>query len=132
LLSNPVVKLGDSSKLTPKFTSMFSIEKVLPGFNYLLKDVTSGKTLQRPVHAQRLRLYRARDEEILRNDSEVCLFDTKTKKCQIAVKIVVGDLISCNSDVLVNQYKKLSSLQRMLMTKNDTSKTANMKWDGSV
>jgi hypothetical protein len=28
--------------------------------------------------------------------------------------------------------KKLSSLQRKLMTKNDTSKTANMKWDGSV
>jgi hypothetical protein len=28
--------------------------------------------------------------------------------------------------------KKLSSLQRKLMTKNDTSKTANMKWEGSV
>jgi hypothetical protein len=28
--------------------------------------------------------------------------------------------------------KKLSSLQRKLMTKNDTSKTANMKLDGSV
>jgi hypothetical protein len=31
LLSNPVVKLGDSSKLTPKFTGLYSIEKVLPG-----------------------------------------------------------------------------------------------------
>jgi hypothetical protein len=102
LLSNPVVKLGDSSKLTPIFTGLYSIEKVLPGFNFVLKDLTSGKTLQRPVHAQRLRLYRERDEDCLRNDSEVCLFETKTKNRQIAVKIVVGDLISCKSDVLVN------------------------------
>jgi hypothetical protein len=63
LLSNPVVKFGDSSKLTPKFTGLYSIEKVLPGFNFVLKDLTSGKTLQRPVHAQRLRLYRERNAD---------------------------------------------------------------------
>jgi O-acetyl-ADP-ribose deacetylase (regulator of RNase III)/transposase InsO family protein len=102
LLSNPVVKLGDSSKLTPKFTGLYSIEKVLPGLNFMLKDLTSGKTLQRPVHAQRLRLYRERHDDVLLNDSEVCLFETKTKNRQITVKIVVGDLTSCNSDVVVN------------------------------
>jgi O-acetyl-ADP-ribose deacetylase (regulator of RNase III)/transposase InsO family protein len=102
LLSNPVVKLGDSSKLTPKFTGLYSIEMVLPGFNFVLNDLTSSKTLQRPVHAQRLRLYRERDEDTLQNDSEVCLFETKTKNRQIAVKIVVGDLLSRRSDVLVN------------------------------
>jgi hypothetical protein len=37
LLSNPVVKLGDSSKLTPKFTGLYSIEKVLPGFNFCIE-----------------------------------------------------------------------------------------------
>jgi hypothetical protein len=92
LLSNPVVKLGDSCKLTHKFTGLYSIEKVLPGFNFVLKDLASGKTLQRPVHAQRLRLFRERDEDILRNDSAVSLFDSKTKNRQIVVKIVVGDL----------------------------------------
>jgi O-acetyl-ADP-ribose deacetylase (regulator of RNase III) len=102
LLSNPVVKLGDSSKLTSKFTGLYSVEKVLPGFNFVLKDLTSGKTLQRPVHAQRLRLYRERNADMLQNDSEVCLFETKTKNRQIVVKIVVGDLIACESDVLVN------------------------------
>jgi hypothetical protein len=37
-----------------------------------------------------------------------------------------------DTDVKTINTKKLSSLQRKLMTKNDTSKTANMKWDGSV
>jgi hypothetical protein len=43
----------------------------------------------------------------------------------VPVDIVSAHICNINT-------KKLSSLQRKLMTKNDTSKTANMKWDGSV
>jgi O-acetyl-ADP-ribose deacetylase (regulator of RNase III) len=81
---------------------LYSIEIILPGINFVLKDLASGKILQRPVHTQRLRLFRERGENTLQRDSEVCLLESKTKKRQISVKIVVGDITSCTSDVVVN------------------------------
>ena len=38
LLSNSVVKPGESSKLTQKYTGVYEIKDVRPGFNYMLTD----------------------------------------------------------------------------------------------
>jgi hypothetical protein len=49
----------------------------------------------------------------------------KSRRLLVGIKQQIKKTANINT-------KKLSSLQRKLMTKNDTSKTANMKWDGGV
>ena len=55
LLTNPVTKKGESPKLSQLWRGPFVITQQLKNFNYLLQDVTTGKDLQRPVHATRLK-----------------------------------------------------------------------------
>jgi hypothetical protein len=50
------------------------------------------------------------------------LMNNNMTAIEARINILLGDI----------NTKKLSSLQRKLKTKNDTSKTANMKWNGSV
>jgi hypothetical protein len=102
LLSNPAVRAGDSAKLTAPFRGPFSIKEIKPGYNYVLTDLTTGKILPRCVHAERLRVFRERDNEARKDETEVCLFEGKTKHRLITVKILAADITSCTADVLVN------------------------------
>jgi hypothetical protein len=102
LLSNPAVRVGDSAKLTALFRGPFSIKEIKPGYNYVLTDLTTGKSLPRCVHAERLRIFRERDNEARKDETEVCLFEGKTKHRLITVQILAADITSCTADVLVN------------------------------
>jgi O-acetyl-ADP-ribose deacetylase (regulator of RNase III) len=58
--------------------------------------------LPRCVHAERLRVFRERDNEARKDETEVCLFEGKTKHRLITVKILAADITACTADVLVN------------------------------
>jgi O-acetyl-ADP-ribose deacetylase (regulator of RNase III) len=82
------VRVGDSAKLTAPFRGPFSIKEIKPGYNYVLTDLSTGKILPRCVHAERLRVFRERDNEARKDETEVCLFEGKTKHRLITVKIL--------------------------------------------
>jgi O-acetyl-ADP-ribose deacetylase (regulator of RNase III) len=102
LLSNPAIRVGDSAKLTTPFPGPFLVKEIRPSYDYILTDLTAGKTLPRCVPAERLRVFRERDKEARTDETEICLFEGKTKHRLITVKMLAADTTSCTADVLVN------------------------------
>jgi hypothetical protein len=78
------------------------VKEIRPGYNYVLTDLTTGTTLPRCVHAERLHVFRERDNETRKDETEICLFEGKTNHRLIMVKILAADITSCTADVLVN------------------------------
>jgi transposase InsO family protein len=102
LLSNPAIRMSDSAKLTSPFRGPFLVREIRPGYNYVLTDLITGKTLPRCVHAERLRVFWERDSKARKEETEICLFEGKAKHRLIMVKTVVADITSCTAGVLVN------------------------------
>ncbi|HSN23100.1 MAG TPA: RNase H-like domain-containing protein, partial [Methylomicrobium sp.] len=55
LLRDLTVKKGESGKLKNRYDGPYVVTKCEPNFNYRLQHFRTGRTLRRPVHADRLR-----------------------------------------------------------------------------
>jgi len=69
----------------------------------MLKELSSGKEMKRPVHANRFRALRelANDYRLKGPDAEVRLFEAETPHRKLQVSIRVGDLIHSQCDIVV-------------------------------
>lgn len=75
-----------------------------PVYNYKLKELSTGKELKRPVHANRLRSLRELDNDyrIKGSSSDVRLLECTTNNRKLNVSIRVGDNIYSRCDIIVN------------------------------
>ena len=103
LLSNPVVKKGESKKLKMHFSGPYIIVSVESGYNYRLQDLTSGKPVRRPVHAERLRPLWEMDNDYRKSTMPnlTSLFTGHTIRRKIQVTVEVCDLLQSSADVIV-------------------------------
>lgn len=104
LLFNPVTKKNECAKLKRRYLGPYIITDCKPGFNYMLKELATGKEIKRPVHANRLRALRELDNDYRMQGSyvDVRLFEGKTEHRGIDVTVRVGNIIDSNCDVIVN------------------------------
>jgi len=89
--------------LTRKYSGVYVIIDTQPGYNYKLKDMTSGKELKHFIHASRLRpLITAEHDERLKHDGErVKLFEYKDDDDAIHIEVTVGNVVHSHCDSIV-------------------------------
>src|SRR5664279_2491865 len=104
LLFNPVVKKGECVKLKRRYVGPYFIIDCRPGYNYMLKELSTGKELKRPVHANRFRSLRELDNDyrLQEANAEVRLLERVTPIRQIRVSVRVGNIVHSRCDVIVN------------------------------
>ena len=102
LLHSDRVHPGEAAKLTKKYTGTFMIIECLPGYNYKLKDLNSGKEPKHAVHASRIRpLITADNDDRLRlKQSGVRLFE-HTRSDGLKIEVTVGNVARMACDVIV-------------------------------
>ena len=108
LLFDPSVKKNENSKLKLRWSGPHFIVNTLPGYNYKLKHVATGKELKNPVHASRLRPFRELDNDyrLTGSNSNIVLFSVTTGKRRVDVQIKIGDVTKTDCQVLVHPYNK--------------------------
>src|SRR5271157_798527 len=104
LLHNPVVKKGECVKLKRKYIGPYIIIECRPKFNYMLKELSSGKEMKRPVHANRLRALRElpNDYRLRGPDADVRLYDAVSPCRNMNVTIRIGDIVYSRCDIVVS------------------------------
>jgi hypothetical protein len=79
------------------------IEQILPNYHYRLKDLTSGKIMKNPVHADHLRHFNEleTDNEQRGTLQDICVFDGQTLLRHISVKVIIVNIASVNTDAIL-------------------------------
>jgi len=98
------VKKGECAKLKRKYQGPYLITNCLPNHNYKLKELSTGKEIRRPVHANRLRALHElpNDYRLKGPDVDVRLFEASTPNRNMKVTIRVGDIIYSICDIIVS------------------------------
>ena len=104
LLHDPTTKKGENSKLKRRYTGPFVIVECLPNLNFKLRELSTGKSLQRPVHAGRMSLLRELDNDyrISNSDVAISLFRGQTARRKLEVQVQVGDILESQVEAIVN------------------------------
>jgi transposase InsO family protein len=104
LLLDTTTKQGQNPKLKRKWTGPFLITEVLDNYNFKLQEMETGRDLKRPVHASRLKRlrqlpndYREETPDTLRQ-----IFQCKTARKQISVRILVGDILKAATQAIMH------------------------------
>ena len=92
LLYNPVTKKHDSAKLTIRYTGPYLVTSADEHYNYRLQDLTTGKSLKRPVHCSRLRPLNELDNDyrLKQPDTQSALYECQTHNRPLTLSTVVG------------------------------------------
>jgi O-acetyl-ADP-ribose deacetylase (regulator of RNase III) len=116
LLFDPTTKTGQHSKLKRRWSGPYLITEVLDNFNSKLQELETGRVLKRPVHADRLRPLKE-----LQNDYRLPIPDTlqQTFQCttaqrNLAVRILVGDILSATAHAITHVTGPVPSQQNAL------------------
>jgi O-acetyl-ADP-ribose deacetylase (regulator of RNase III) len=104
LLHDTSTKIGDSVKLTKRWTGPFIVTEVLPNYNYKLQCLKTGRDLKRSVHASRLRPLKTmlNDYRLPQPDTTRTLFETTTQQRQLKVRVTTGDLLTAKTQAIVH------------------------------
>jgi O-acetyl-ADP-ribose deacetylase (regulator of RNase III) len=104
LLFNPATKKNESAKLKRRYLGPYLITDCLPGYNYTLKELSTGKEMRRPVHANRLRPVKELNNDYRLNtgNTDVTIYEGKTIHRQLDVSVKVGSIVHARVDVIVN------------------------------
>jgi O-acetyl-ADP-ribose deacetylase (regulator of RNase III) len=78
--------------------------KEVAKYTYILQELVSDKSTQRPVHADRLRpFYELADDERIRGTATgVCLAEVTTKHRRLKIRVTVADITTSQCDIIVN------------------------------
>jgi O-acetyl-ADP-ribose deacetylase (regulator of RNase III)/transposase InsO family protein len=103
LLRVMATKPHQCAKLQFKYKGPYLIEQILPNYHYRLKDLTSGKIMKNPVHADHLRHFNEleTDNEHKGTLQDICVFDGRTSSRHISVKVIIENIVSVNTDAIV-------------------------------
>lgn len=103
LLFNSTVKKGECVKLKRRYLGPYNIIECRPGYNYMLKELATGKKMRRPMHADRLRPLRELDNDYRMKGVgvNIRLLERTTPTKQVKVSIRVGNIVHSNCDVIV-------------------------------
>lgn len=104
LIYDPTTKIHESTKLKIRYKGPYEILKEVAKYRYILQDLVSGKSTQRPVHADRLRpFYELADDERIRGiATDVCLAEVTTKHRRLKIRVTVADITTSQCDIVVN------------------------------
>ena len=116
LLFDPTTSNNESAKLKVRWVGPYLIKEVLTNYNYKLVHLTTGKDIRRPVHASRIRALREMDNDyrLAGTHNDVILYSVSTSQRNIAVNVTVGDILQCNTDVIVNPVSNTLDLSQGL------------------
>jgi hypothetical protein len=111
LLYDTSTKIGDSVKLTKRWTGPFIVTEVLPNYNYKLQCLKTGRDLKRSVHASRLRPLKTmlNDYWLPHPDTTRTLFGTTTQQRQLKVRVTTGDLLTAKTQAIVHVTDEMLS-----------------------
>jgi O-acetyl-ADP-ribose deacetylase (regulator of RNase III) len=104
LLHDTSTKIGDSAKLTKRWTGPFIATEVLPNYNYKLQCLKTGRDLKRSVHASRLRPLRTmlNDYRLPQPDTTRIFSETTTQERQLKVRVTTCDLLTAKTQAIVH------------------------------
>jgi hypothetical protein len=103
LLRIMATKPHQCAKLQFKYKGLYLIEQILPNYHYRLKELTSGKIMKNPVHADHLRHFNEleTDNEHKGALQDICIFNGQTPLRHISVKVIIENIVSVNTDAVV-------------------------------
>jgi len=109
LLFNPATKKNECAKLKRRYLGPYIITDCRPGYNYMLQELASGKSMKRPVHANRLRPLKELNNDYQRNtgNADVVMYAGETNHRSLTVSVKVGNIVHARTDVIVNPANRL-------------------------